>query len=143
MSIQIVPSKNETNKIKDYINAKNAKIDILFKIPELEEIYPDTIEELTNIEKEQTEKQVKLLNLIKEAEIQLKNEQKRCQEITKQKELEIKLKKLELQKLKDNNQKLKSNLNKLQVETNKKLDQIVYKIYNLNEEEINILEENI
>ena len=119
-----------TNNPKDKNNSNkktNPLLNSSLNNNEIIEIYPDSQDELKKIEKEQIEKQNNLLKLIKEAENQIKVEQKRGKDIYIQKELEINKRKFELQKLKENNNRLKYNLNKLQVETNKKLDKIEMK----------------
>ncbi len=92
-----------------------------------ENIYPDTKEEILNIEKNQIELQKKLEEQIKSTEEKLNLEKKNAEKLFLLKEQEITYKNQELQKLKNNNRRLKINLQKLQVETNKRFDKIEIK----------------
>ena len=125
-SLTLSTNFNSKDKIDIKITGKN-KLENSSNLLEFKEIYPDSIEEIKIIEKQQIEKQNFLIKLIKDAENKTKEEQKRGKEINVQKELEVNKRKIELKKLKENNNRFKFNLNKLQVETNKKLDKIEMK----------------
>ena len=92
-----------------------------------ENIYPNSKEEIMNIEKSQIELQNELMEQIKSTEEKIKLEKKNYEKIFSLKEDEINKKNQELQKMKNNNQRLKLNLERLQVETNKRLDRIEMK----------------
>jgi len=113
------------NKFKNYTT--NQQLNQVEKNEIIDKNYPYSIEELKIIEKEELEKQGKILQRIKEAEEQLKLEKKNGQNLSQKKESEINAKKQELRRIIENNQRLRSNLQKLQVETNKKLDKMEMK----------------
>ena len=92
-----------------------------------ENIFPDTKEEIINIEKTQLELQKRLEEQIKATEEKIKIEKTNAEKLFSLKEQEINMKNQELQKIKNNNRRLKNNLQKLQVETNKRLDKIEMK----------------
>ena len=123
MSIPLT-SKEEVNATNLILKTSNISFNNQTEYTRIEEKYPDTIEEIKNLEKQEIEKQEKLLEMIKDTENKLLIEKKRGEEIELAKELEISKKKKELYELEENNKRLKLNFNKLQVETNIKLDKI-------------------
>ena len=90
-------------------------------------LFPNSKEELMNIQKTQIEIQNKLSAQIKSTEEKINLEKNNSKKLFNLKEEEINKKNKELQNLRNNNQRLKINLQKLQVETNKRLDKIEMK----------------
>lgn len=123
MSIPLT-SKEEVNPTNLILKTSNISFNNQTENTRIEEKYPDTIEEIKNLEKQEIEKQEQLLEMIKDTQNKLLIEKKRGEEIELAKELEISKKKKELYELEENNKRLKLNFNKLQVETNIKLDKI-------------------
>lgn len=127
--MSVVPNltsiKETINRFQNYTT--NQQLNQVEKNEIIDKNYPYSIEELKIIEKEEMEKQVKILQRIKEAEEQLRLEKKNGQNLSQKKESEINAKKQELKRIIENNQRLRSNLQKLQVETNKKLDKMEMK----------------
>ena len=97
MSSLTISKKSNSKDKNDLKNTHKNKFDNS-KIFEFKEIYPDSIEELKSIEKEQIEKQNALIKLIKDAENKIKEEQKRGKDIYIKKELEINKRKFEVKK---------------------------------------------